>query len=260
MTGGSIAVLGVLRQLADLQLHHLRIDTTVAQIRVALSPLTQLTRLSIEFGAVSHHLEGGIMEGLPEAVYGLTVLQELRFGGLEFCFGRRFPPALANLRRLEHLELRGCAQHDDVGVHSDRQATLADLPALRTAVLRLRLQDGPLPLLPPPGGPAVSGLRSLTLTVGSWAETPVLDMPALTELNMMGVGEHRPGDALPWLAALPVLRVRLWHDMECTKTGPIHRSSLGQQSVAQTLVHNARSIVHHLCRVESSLRLCTDPP
>ncbi len=69
------------------------------------------------------------------------------------------------------------------------------------------LQDGPLPLVPPLGSPQVTGLRSLTLTVGSWAEPPVLAMPHLTELRMVGVGEHRPADAMMWLAALPELQV-----------------------------------------------------
>ena len=68
-------------------------------------------------------------------------------------------------------------------------------------------QDGPLPLLPQPGSPVTSGIRSLTLTVGSWAEPPVLRMSALTQLSMTGVGEHRPGDEMLWLAALPELQV-----------------------------------------------------
>ena len=182
--------------------------TTSRQLAAALSPLTRLTRLSVHFGAMSYDFQGGVMERLPDALSSLTALQELHFGGLEFGFGPGISVALAHLRRLEHLELRGWVQRDDADADDDvTRPTLAHLPALRTAVLRLRMQDGPLPLLPPAGSPPVTGLRSLTLTVGSWAEPPVLDMPALTELRMVGVGEHRPSDAMLWLAALPALQV-----------------------------------------------------
>ena len=79
------------------------------------------------------------------------------------------------------------------------------------------MQDGPLPLVPPRGFATASGLRSLKLTVGSWAEPPVLSMLFLTSLELVGVGEHRPGDEMQWLAALPALEVRRWHVTEWAK-------------------------------------------
>ena len=107
-------------------------------------------------------------------------------------------------------------RYQDVeGWYGARRPTLADLPALRTAVLRLRVQLGPVPVLPPRGAPPVTGLRSLTLEVGSLAKPPVLDMPALTELRMARVGEHRPRDAMLWLAALPELQVCIFHMSSC---------------------------------------------
>ena len=131
------------------------------------------------------------------------------FCGPKFCFRRGFPLALAVaiLRHLAILELRGLVQHNDAAVDLDGQPTLADLPGVRTAMLELTVKSGLLPLLPSPGGRPVTELRSLTLTVGSSAETPVLDMPALTKLQMDGVGEHRHSDAMSWLAALPALQV-----------------------------------------------------
>jgi hypothetical protein len=55
----------------------------------------------------------------------------------------------------------------------------------------------------------------MTLEAGPLAKPPVLDMPALTELRMVGVGEHRPGDAMLWLAALPALRVFISQMSSC---------------------------------------------
>ena len=134
-----MAAIGTLTQLLDLQLEHVAMDTAAAELSAALSPLTRLTRLSVEFGGPGHNFEGATMDCVPDAVCGLTNLRSLRFGGLEFGFGRGMPPALTRLQRLEDLELRGWAQRDDAA-DSDAQPHLGQFPALRMAVLRLRVQ------------------------------------------------------------------------------------------------------------------------
>ena len=102
--------------------------------------------------------------------------------------------SLALLRLCEHCHTRH---------YSELYHSLTQQPSQQRGVS----QDGPLPLVPPLGSPPVTGLWSLALTVGSWAEPPVLTAPHLTELRMVGVGEHRPADAMMWLAGLPELQV-----------------------------------------------------
>jgi len=116
---------------------------TVSQLGAALSPLTCLTRLSVEFGNLPHHFEGRAMDCLPDAVCALTGLRSLRFGGLEFGFGNGMTPSLTQLRRLEDLELRGWVQRDFAAVAEDMtRPMLFHFPALQAAVLRLRVQVG----------------------------------------------------------------------------------------------------------------------
>ena len=83
------------------------------------------------------------MDCLPDAVCALTGLRSLRFGGLEFGFGSGMNPSLTQLRRLEHLELRGWVQRDVAAAAEDiKRPMLFDFPALESAVLRLRVQVG----------------------------------------------------------------------------------------------------------------------
>ena len=118
-------------------------DTTETQLRAMLSPLTGLTRLSIDFGGPDNDFEGETMDCLPDAVCALTGLRSLRFGGLEFGFGKGMPVALTQLRRLENLELRGWVQREDAtAADGDLRPTLGHFPALQTAELRLRVQVG----------------------------------------------------------------------------------------------------------------------
>jgi len=141
--GSRITALGALSQLQDLQLEHVASDVTVPQLGAALSPLTRLTRLSVVFGGLPSRFEGSAMDCLPDAVCALTGLRSLRFGGLEFGFGHGITPSLTQLRRLEHLELRGWVQRDPAAVAEDiRRPMLPDFPALQSAVLRLRVQVG----------------------------------------------------------------------------------------------------------------------
>ena len=141
--GSRIAALGALSQLQDLQLDHVASNVTVSQLGAALSPLTRLSRLSVEFGGLPNDFEGSAMDCLPDAVCALTGLRSLRFGGLEFGFGNGVTPSLTQLRRLEHLELRGWVQRDLAAAAEDiGQPTLSDFPAMQSAVLRLRVQVG----------------------------------------------------------------------------------------------------------------------
>ena len=107
ITGSNIAALGALLQLADLELKSVAVPTTVEQLGAALTPLTRLTRLIVEFGS-----RGGVggcaaLDCLPEAVFSPTALRALQFGGRNFVFRQGISPALAKLRHLEQLKPAG---------------------------------------------------------------------------------------------------------------------------------------------------------
>jgi hypothetical protein len=122
-----MAALGALLQLADLELKNAGGPTTAEQFGAALTPLTRLTRLSVDFGS---RRGGGCaaLDCLPEAVFSLTALRALQFGGMSFVFRQGISPALAKLRRLEQLNLPAVGYQDVDGWYGAPRPTLADLP------------------------------------------------------------------------------------------------------------------------------------
>ena len=224
--------LGRLTQLRSLQLSCVALDANSDLITAALSPLTRLTRLGLEFGD-DGSLEYNDSMALPafpwaDAVCGLTNLQELRVilgvddsdsdddddSSLCGMFRGCLPAALSQLRGLRHLEVLGMAAWGAGDEHNTPQLTA--FPVLETVTLRLQQgETGQLPTLRPGQRIELSRLVSLSLALRVDADddgyhqdmhVPMIVAPALTEVVFDGIKLAPDSEQLTWLPGLPKLR------------------------------------------------------
>ncbi len=214
------AKLGRLTQLESLQLRCVALDADREQLSTALSPLTRLTRLGLQFDP-DKSLHTRVIPSFPweAALCGLTNLQELDVcskvsADHAYSFGMfmgALPAALSQLTALRRLSVLGMKEWHNTDDSDELQ--LAALPALETAAFRLRTLRGHYPSLSNQLQHFSSRLVSLSLALRADADDfyedtrlPTITAPALTELDMRGLMLAPVSEQLAWLPGLPKLQ------------------------------------------------------
>ena len=219
----AFGALGGLTQLDSLQLHNVHILVGDRCLKAALSPLTQLTRLYLQFGLEGRYVRGRIPAPWWQTqVSKLINLRELTVASasehnenaLDMMLGA-LAEGLSQLRALRHLHVLGVNSAVwDVHYESNR-LQLAALPALETVALRLHTVTNIYPGLGQQRRVVLSRLVSLSLALRvnnagrePYRDTylPAIVTPALTEIILDDVKLASDSEELPWLPDLPKLR------------------------------------------------------
>ncbi len=241
--------LSILTQLSTLVLHNVASDAETEQLVAAVSPLTRLTRLELQF-SYGEHGNGDEVPAFPweEAVCQLIDLQELRVSsGAEHdyygdpMFKGSLPAALSQLTALRCLEVLG--MRDDYERDDSDELLLAELPALEKAALRMFTLSCPYPTLGHQQQAVCSRLVSLSLTLRTDYECTYLDThlppivaPALTELLLDDIKLAPDSEQLSWLPGLPALRRLLLKDLK-TASSQLPQGIVACSGLTELVLH-----------------------